>query len=59
MFADSFYDFKQAPRALYGSSVDPSLYFKMVQGMTLILVLYVENILLTDNEPLINKERGI
>ena len=34
------------------SNVDPNLYFKVVQGMSLILVLYVENIFLTGSEPL-------
>lgn len=33
-------------------SVDPNLYFKVVQGMPLILVLYVDDIFLTWSEPL-------
>ena len=35
-----------------GSRVDPNLYFKVVQGMPLILVLYVYNLFLIGSEPL-------
>jgi len=55
----AFYGLKQAPRAWYAhidcyqmklgfirSSVDPYLYFKVVQGIPLILVLYVDNLFL-------------
>jgi len=34
------------------SSVDPNLYFKIVQAMPLILVLYVDDLFLTGSEPL-------
>ena len=56
---------KQAPRAWYThidgylvklgftrSNVDPNLYFKVVQDMLLILVLYVNDLFLTGSEPL-------
>jgi len=61
----AFYGLKQAPRAWYARSdsylmkfgftrrnVDPNLYFKVVQGMPLILVLYVDDLFLTCSEPL-------
>jgi len=34
------------------SNVDPRLYLKVVQGMLLILVLYVDDLFLTGSEPL-------
>jgi len=34
------------------SNADSNLYFKVVQGIPFILVLYVENIFLIDSEPL-------
>ncbi len=56
---------KQAPKACYTyidsylvkleftrRNVDPNLYFKVVQGMPLILVLYVDDIFLIFSEPL-------
>lgn len=59
------YGLKQAPRAWYAhidsylvklgftrSNADPNLYFKVVQGMALILVLYVNDLFLTSSEPL-------
>lgn len=60
----TLYGLKQAPRASYvhidnylvklgfTSNVDPNLYFKVVQGMPLILVLYVDNLFFTGSEPL-------
>jgi len=60
------YGLKQAPRAWYvyidsllmklgftRSNVNPNLYFKIVQGMPLILVLYVNELFFTSGEPLI------
>lgn len=62
----ALYGLKQAPRACYAridsyliklgftrSSADPNLYFKTVQGIPLILVLYVDDLFLTGGEPLI------
>lgn len=59
------YGLKQDPRAWYAyidiylvklgitrSNGDPNLYFKVVQGMPLILVLYVDDIFLACSEPL-------
>jgi len=59
------YGLKQAPRAWYASidsflvklgfmrnNYDPNLYFKVVLGMPLILVLYVDGLFLTVSEPL-------
>lgn len=59
------YSLKQAPRAWYvcidsylvklgftRSNVDPNLYFKVVQVMSLILVLYVDNLFLIGSDPL-------
>ena len=56
---------KQAPKACYAhidvyleklgvrrSSVDSNLYFKVVQGMRFILVLYVDDLVLRGSEPL-------
>ena len=37
------------------SNVDPNLYFKVVQGKTLSLVLYVDKLFLTGAEPLIHQ----
>jgi len=61
----ALYGLKQAPRAWYTcidsylvklgftrSNVDPNLYFKVVQGMLLILVLYVDDLFLIGSEPL-------
>ena len=61
----ALYGLKQAPRALYThidsylvnlgftrSNVDPNLYFKVVQGMSLILALYVDNLFTIGSEPL-------
>lgn len=36
-------------------NVDPNLYFKVIQGMLLILVLYVDDLFLTSDEPLMIK----
>ena len=57
------YGLKQAPRAWYGqidgflvrlgftkSDVDSNLYYKVVEGDTLILVLYVDDLFLTGAE---------
>lgn len=62
----ALYGLKQAPRAWYAhidsflmklgftrSNVDPNFYFKTIQGMHLILVLYVYDLFLTGGEPLI------
>jgi len=62
----ALYGLKQALRAWYAridsyliklgftrSSVDPNLYFKIVQGIPLILVLYVDDLFLIGGEPLI------
>ena len=59
-------ELKQAPKALYAhidsylmklgftrSNADPNLYFKVVQGMPLILVLYVDVLFLAGGEPLV------
>ena len=56
---------KQAPRAWYAhiesylvklgfirSNFDPNLHFKVVQGMSFILVSYVDDLFLTSSEPL-------
>eukprot|EP00253_Pinus_taeda_P014274 PITA_14274 len=64
----SLYELKQAPRAWYErinsylmklgfirSEVDPNLYFKVEDGKLLILVLYVDDLFLTDADPLIHK----
>ena len=37
------------------SNADPNHYFKVVQGMPLILVLYVDDLFLTGSEPLMIK----
>eukprot|EP00253_Pinus_taeda_P032760 PITA_32760 len=63
---EALYGLKQAPRAWYAhidsylvklgftrSYVDPNVYFKVVQGMSLILVLYVDDLFLTGSKPLI------
>ena len=65
---NSLYGLKQACRARYSyvdsylmklgftrSNVDPNLYFKVVQGMPLILVLYVDDLFLTSSKPLMLK----
>ena len=62
----AMYNLKQAPRAWYGridgflmklgftkSTADPNLYYKVVDGHTLILVLYVDDLFLTSAEKLI------
>ena len=62
----SLYRLKQAPRAWYGridsflqslgftkSIVDPNLYIKIVQNHPVILVLYVDDLFLTEEETLI------
>ena len=59
----ALYGLKQAPRAWYGqideflvslgfakSNADPNLYYKVVNGEPLILVLYVDDLFLTENE---------
>ena len=64
----ALYGLKQAPRAWYEridsylmklgftcSNVDPNLYFKVVQGKPLILVLYVDDLFLTGGDPLIHQ----
>eukprot|EP00253_Pinus_taeda_P017265 PITA_17265 len=61
----ALYRLKQASRAWYAcidsylvklgftrSDVDPNLYFKLVQGVPLILVLYVDDLFLRGSEPL-------
>ena len=62
----TLYGLKQAPRAWYGwiyvflvrigftkSDVDSNLYYKVVEGDTLILVLYVDDLFLTIVERLV------
>jgi hypothetical protein len=62
----ALYGLKQPPRAWYArideqlmilgfnkSVVDPSLYYKTVNGESLILVLYIDDLFLTDTESLI------
>jgi hypothetical protein len=62
----ALYGLKQAPRAWYGmidsflislgftkSKVDPNLYFKIVDDGPIILLLYVDDLFLTDEEKLI------
>ena len=64
MLKKELYGLKQAPIALYThidiylvniefirSNVDPSLYFKLFQGMLFILVLYVDDLVLIGIEP--------
>ena len=64
----SLYGLKQAPKAWYAHvdsylvklgftrrNVDPNLYFKVVQGMSLILVLYVDDLFLKGSEPVMIK----
>jgi len=64
----ALYGLKQAPRAWYvridshlvklqftRNNVDSNLYFKVVQRMPLILVLYVDDLFLTSSEPLMLK----
>ena len=64
----ALYGLKQAPWAWYAridnylvklgftrGNADPNLYFKVVQGMPLILVLYVDDLFLTCSEPLMIK----
>eukprot|EP00253_Pinus_taeda_P035244 PITA_35244 len=64
----ALYGLKQAPRAWYErmdsylmklgftrSNVDPNLYFKVVEGKPLILVLYVDDFFLTGDDPLIHQ----
>ena len=61
----ALYGLKQAPRAWYACienylmklgvtriSFDPNLYVKVVQGMPLILFIYVDDLFLTRSEPL-------
>jgi len=61
----ALYGLKQALRAFYShidnylmklgftrSNVDPNLYFNIVQGMPMILVLYVDDLFLIGSEPL-------
>eukprot|EP00253_Pinus_taeda_P014322 PITA_14322 len=69
----SLYGLKHAPRAWYAridsyliklgftrSSADPNLYFKTVQGIPLILLLYVDDLFLIGGEPLIHQcKRGL
>eukprot|EP00253_Pinus_taeda_P029244 PITA_29244 len=69
----ALYGLKQAPRAWYAhidsyliklgftrSSANPNLYFKTIQGIPLILVLYVDDLFLTGREPLILQcKRGL
>jgi hypothetical protein len=62
----ALYGLKQAPKAWYGrienflmilgftkSSADPNLYFKVENGESVILLLYVDNLFLTSAEKLI------
>ena len=64
----ALYGLKEAPRAWYEridsylmklgftrSNVDPNLYFKVVKGKPLILVLYVDDLSLTGADPLIHQ----
>jgi len=64
----AFYGLKKDPRAWYvhidnyltklgfkRSNVHPNLYLKVVQGMSLILVLYVDDLFLTGSEPLMSE----
>ena len=59
----ALYGLKQAPRAWYGridsflmsmgvskSKVDPNLYYKVVEDEPLILLLYMDDLFLTQNE---------
>jgi hypothetical protein len=63
----ALYELKQAPRAWYAridnylmslgftkSDADPNLYYKVVDGFPLILVLYVDDLFLTGDEKLID-----
>ena len=47
----ALYGLKQAPRAWYGHA-DSNLYYKVVEGDTLILVLYVDDLFLTGDDRL-------
>jgi hypothetical protein len=62
----ALYGFKQAPRVWYDridgflqslgfnkSTVDPNLYFRVVENQPIILVLYVDDLFLTGEEKLI------
>ena len=62
----ALYDLKQAPRTWYGridsflmslgftkSKADPNLYYKVVDGDQVILLLYVDDLFLTSDEKLI------
>ena len=64
----ALYGLKQAPRASYEridsylmklgftrSNADPNLYFKVVKGKPLTLVLYVDDLFLTGVDPLIHQ----
>ena len=64
----ALYGLKQAPRAWYKridiylmklgftrSNADPNLYFKVVRGKPLILVLYMDDLFLTGADPLIHQ----
>ena len=64
----ALYGLKEAPRAWYEridsylmklgftrSNADPNLYFTVVQGKPLILVLYVDDLFLTGADPLIHQ----
>jgi len=64
----ALYGLKQAPEPWYAcidsyqvklkftrSSADPNLYFKVIQGLPLTLVLYVGDLFLTSNETLMIK----
>eukprot|EP00253_Pinus_taeda_P036681 PITA_36681 len=68
----ALYGLKQVPRAWHAridsylmklrftrSNVDPNLYFKVVQGMPLILVLYVEDLFLTMESLLFSCKRQL
>ena len=63
----ALYGLKQAPRACYGridgflvklgftkSDADSNLYYKVVEGDTLILVLYVDDLFLTEDDRLVS-----
>ena len=52
----ALYGMKQAPRAWYGRidsflmKFDPNLYFKVIEDEHVILLLYVDDLFLTENE---------
>ena len=64
------YGLKQSPRAWYGrinsflmsldftkSKADPNLYYKVVEGEPVILLLYVDDLFLTGNEKQVTESK--